>query len=376
MADATRIVEACIAGDESGVVKLTLAMECLEEALAVRPDLRSKVEHMVIERLEDPQPERARLAAETRLALRLHRLARIDDDHYADQDFISCAEYQLFVDDRRAAGDYRQPDHWSETHFPPGSAQQPVLGVRPSDAEEFCRWLSECQGSEWSFQIPDRILDDPPFGHAGYWANTRGGVMLYGRSTAPLTIPAATLQSRLSEDRKAITAYSQALANGVVHDRPLARFLQLALDRARYLPPSLVLDREIISALDRDFAGTIASTLELPRNVDLDLARALDRDLDLVPDIGRYQARAITRCLLLGEILLSEKGSYDYQLKWYTRLLPRLRKTSSSLGIDDLLRMYYLLVIVEERIQGKLSAFEGIRIMKTRKAVDKDKSAS
>jgi hypothetical protein len=184
------------------------------------------------------------------------------------------------------------------------------------------------------------------------------------------------LQSRLSEDRKAITAYSQALANGVVHDRPLARFLQLALDRARYLPPSLVLDREIISALDRDFAGTIASTLELPRNVDLDLARALDRDLDLVPDIGRYQARAITRCLLLGEILLSEKGSYDYQLKWYTRLLPRLRKTSSSLGIDDLLRMYYLLVIVEERIQGKLSAFEGIRIMKTRKAVDKDKSAS
>src|SRR5258708_9521176 len=130
LGDATRIVEACIA--ESGVVTLTLAVECLEEALAVRPELRSKVESLVIAGLEDPSPERARLAADTKLALRLRRLTRVDDDRYIDNDLVSCAEYQLFIDERRAAGNYHQPDYWRGTHFPAGSARQPVLGIRPS----------------------------------------------------------------------------------------------------------------------------------------------------------------------------------------------------------------------------------------------------
>ncbi|HUE00928.1 MAG TPA: NACHT domain-containing protein, partial [Bryobacteraceae bacterium] len=157
LADATRIVEACIAG-ESSVAKLTLAAECLEEARAVRPDLRSKIELLVIDGLEDIDPDRARLAAELRLALRLRRLMRIDDDRYVDNDLITCAEYQLFVDDRRAGGDYRQPDHWAGTHFAAGSARTPALGVRPSDAAEFCRWLSERQRGEWIYQLPEKDL--------------------------------------------------------------------------------------------------------------------------------------------------------------------------------------------------------------------------
>ncbi len=87
--------------------------------------------------------ERFRLAANVLLKRRLNNLVRIDNNLEIDLNYITCAEYQLFIDDMRQAGKNRQPDHWISERFLPGNARKPITGVRSSDAQEFCHWLTQ-----------------------------------------------------------------------------------------------------------------------------------------------------------------------------------------------------------------------------------------
>ena len=103
--DATPVIEACLAGDGTEFATLALAVECLEEAGSVQPDLRARVETLVSEQVEADDPELRRLAAGTLLTLRLRRMVRVDDDRYIDNTLISHAEYQLFLDEQRAQGE-------------------------------------------------------------------------------------------------------------------------------------------------------------------------------------------------------------------------------------------------------------------------------
>jgi hypothetical protein len=390
LADATRIVEACISDSESGVVKLTLAVECLEEALAVRPDLRTRVESIVIASLEDSDPERARLAAETKLALRLRRLSRIDDDHYADRDLISCAEYQLFIDDRQASVDFRQPDHWKEMHFPAGMAREPVLGMRPSDAEAFCHWLSDRQGGEWTYQIPDRDLDGATYANAGYWATTRAGSTLYGTPGLVLPLTLAMLRARLNDDRKTIevalhntkainsktflsleSAFKlHRLYDPLYNNLDIGLMLKTFSGRDYLYDPNL--NRTIIfdGVLNFDrLSGDLISLRDFTLNFRLStlvesLNLSLDRDLASV----NRAARTITRLLILDEIALLNYQSPKW--RWFAPLLRRRkRRLDERAQMSDFLRLYLSLATLEERIEGKLLAFEGIRITKVRKAV-------
>jgi hypothetical protein len=66
-----------------------------------------------------------------------------------DSELISCAEYQLFLDE---AGKNFQPEHWPDSVFPKGTANQPVLGVRGYQANKFCEWLSQRTGEH--FRLP------------------------------------------------------------------------------------------------------------------------------------------------------------------------------------------------------------------------------
>ncbi|HET6841418.1 MAG TPA: NACHT domain-containing protein [Candidatus Angelobacter sp.] len=407
-ADATPIVEACLATGESEVVKLTLAVECLEEALAVKPELRNKVESMVIAGLQDTQPERARLAAETRLALRLRRLTRLDDDHYIDHELISCAEYQLFIDERRAAGDYRQPDYWSGTHFAAGSARQPVLGVRPSDAIEFCRWLSDREAGEWTYQIPDRNCDDSIHENAGYWGNVSGQQKVYGLVARKDLLLSDMLKQRLLKDRQLILQKSDEGHTSIFdldHTHVLASYLDFDLDidraldlgraidctldlnralahtlvRARAFAFALDLDRAIARDITRARKLVVALARTLDRDIDRGLARDLSRNLDLAsgsahdivrPRSGIYTLnyyRAMCRYLLSADIWMWHVG-LTIGIKWYTRLMQRKKASQNELTLYGLVDLYIALAILEERIEGKLPVLEGIRIMKVRKA--------
>lgn len=91
--------------------------------------------------------ERFTLAANVLLSRRLQKLLRIDENVEIDMSYITCAEYQLFIDEKLKADEYRQPDHWKSYRFPPGDAQKPITGVRSSDAKEFCEWLTQQQSA-------------------------------------------------------------------------------------------------------------------------------------------------------------------------------------------------------------------------------------
>ena len=65
---------------------------------------------------------------------------RIDETTYIDDTLVTCAEYQLFIDEMREQHKYFFPDHWILPRFSDGRGMYPILGVRFSDACEFCKW--------------------------------------------------------------------------------------------------------------------------------------------------------------------------------------------------------------------------------------------
>lgn len=79
---------------------------------------------------------------------------RIDENTYIDDTLVTCAEYQLFIDEMREQGKYYQPDHWISHQFPKGQAREPILGVRHSDAVTFCEWLTKRSEENWNYRIP------------------------------------------------------------------------------------------------------------------------------------------------------------------------------------------------------------------------------
>jgi hypothetical protein len=149
--DATPLVRACL--EDDAVPALALAADFLEEARQLLPEVRHAADQRLIADLESDDPARRRLAAEVKLARRLRNLHRIDDRREIDLDFITCAEYQLFLDDMREQGVHLQPDHWNSFKFAPGDALKPVTGVRMGDALWFCDWLTKRSDSN-----PYRLL--------------------------------------------------------------------------------------------------------------------------------------------------------------------------------------------------------------------------
>jgi hypothetical protein len=168
--DATGIANACLAS--GSVPALTLAFECAVEARKIDAAVRAEINARLIEGLESDDQELRRIAAEVRLARRLKSLQRIDDKREIDLTYITCAEYQLFLDDMSVRGEWRQPDHWTDFTFTKGQAHEPVCGVRHEDAEEFCKWLTERQGGKASFRLPSASEArkwDPDNTHIAVW---------------------------------------------------------------------------------------------------------------------------------------------------------------------------------------------------------------
>jgi hypothetical protein len=151
---ADEVIAACLADEEPSVAKLSLALECAEESENVSEALRRKLDVVRGSWINDQDPERRRLAAEVELALRLRRMVRQREDLYLTPSLLTNAEYQLFLDERAPVGQFRYPDHWTTRASSVQQGRDPVYGVRSSDAEEFCNWLTEREQGTWKYIIP------------------------------------------------------------------------------------------------------------------------------------------------------------------------------------------------------------------------------
>jgi NACHT domain len=157
--DATAIVSTAVKlattnhSNQSFVFKL--AYDCLEEGMKVDPQVRTNAENLLDHHLESSDPRLRRYVAEMRLYKRFESLISIDANRSIDGSTISCAEYQLFIDERLVIGHYHQPYHWNNTSFPKNSGNQTITGISAVDALHFCDWLTEYYAIDgFQFRLP------------------------------------------------------------------------------------------------------------------------------------------------------------------------------------------------------------------------------
>ncbi|MCB9078101.1 MAG: NACHT domain-containing protein [Anaerolineaceae bacterium] len=419
------VLEACLTGGEPLAPVLRLALDFLAEAQDVSQPIRARVEASLEQALENDNSERRRQAAAMLLARRTHTMQPSGDGALATASPITQAEYQLFLEDRRAEGHYHQPDHWLNLRFPAGQGQLPVTGVRPSDAVAFCEWLTRREGSFWRYRLPRAGEIEVDFAEEeaiDFWVTTADDSLVLASQTASQTnstldhwlnqtlIRALDLDRDLDMSRDIL----RALANdaNLAQALGVARALELhnALDFARALTHdydlarNLVLVRALALAHHRarDLAGSLDQILSRRLEDTYVVTQELDlfRLFDLDNDLTRARALALTRNPnRILDPAISLKTTWPqvaHFLHWYIRfvalviaaelmtpLLPEqleswlvdIAPTPSNKDrvlqelrrlINGYLELYVEFVVLEERMQGNLPAFEGIRLVRER----------
>ena len=94
--DASNLITTALS--ENTVAALKLALDCQEEGLIIKPEVRQQLTEKLDKGLESSEPEVFKLAVEVKLAKRLSGLLRIDEERAIDTSYITSAEYQLFFE--------------------------------------------------------------------------------------------------------------------------------------------------------------------------------------------------------------------------------------------------------------------------------------
>ncbi|NET55997.1 MAG: SUMF1/EgtB/PvdO family nonheme iron enzyme [Symploca sp. SIO2E6] len=356
---------------------------------------------------------RFQLAANVLLSRRLNNLVRIEENVEIDLSYITCAEYQLFIDEKRQVGENRQPAHWPDYRFPSGNAREPITGVRASDAQEFCEWLTQHSVLGFRYRLPTltEAEENPATEQQiGCWCNDAGKQVIAG-------IEATQLQD-----------WHNNLAKVTILNRDLYQDLHRDFDRDLYQDLHRELHRELhrvlYRVLDRDFNRVLHRVLhqnlnqvlnrdlnrnfyrDLNRNFYRDLNRVLNRDLyrdihrdlygDLYGDLDedfygdlkrdlyqvlyqRIEANKASDFLILYFplvffIVIYQMLSMAYQAKSQDgEALEQInvsRQESEAISrkyqekIDDIYPLYLYLVLQDERQAGRIPVWESIRIVR------------
>ena len=193
---------------------------------------------------------------------------KINGDLEIDDSYITCAEYQLFIDEKRRGQLYYQPSHWQEFSFPKGEEQLPIVGVNYKDAKAFCRWLNE-KHPQHTYYLPQ-----------------------------PNFIKQFPIKQKITvfpwlDNGKIEKGFNKALSNKLknITETTIPLPISLDLDSVFDFDHVLVLDNVLTQILDLDLDLACDLNLALTRAFDLardrvlvlDRVLPLDRALDLAP---------------------------------------------------------------------------------------------
>lgn len=261
--NATPIVNASLS--KGTLQALMLAADCLEESRELDSDVRRATLDILIANLESSDIGHSNLAAKVQLSRRLKSLQRIDDRRAIDLKYLSCAEYQLFIDEMKLKSEIYQPDHWAQARFRRGQALEPITGIRAQDAAAFCQWLTEQQGGNIIYRLPhpDEInYSDEQGTTLATWCYSKEAFILKG------------LSLRVEQDLK--------LRLDILSTNNLPAPLSLASNQQPYIPNDLNLALTCIFDPDKE----INFNFEIGEEADL----ALNRDLSVTSKIIRKTA--------------------------------------------------------------------------------------
>lgn len=281
----------------------------------------------------------------------------IGENIYLSDNLVTCAEYQVFVTAMRGQGKYYQPDHWSSYQFLVGEADEPVLGMRPSDAVAYCTWLTGGEKNGWKYRLPtkresDRFpIETSTKKTLGYWVSGGDERMQFSWSgpipkNARGIKPFRAFTTSIESLRASITEQERA------RNRALDLFRIFDIDQSLNRP----LDFDHDLALARLQAREHASALQLDHDpaLAMDVDQAIDRDLDRTLDLTRALDRSGKRSKAIGH-------AREHALR---QALAPDRPIDRTIMID--LFIYIDLFTLQERIAGRSPAFEGIRILRVK----------
>ena len=320
------------------------------------------------------------LAATVKLSRRLDALLRLDEKTEIDRSYISCAEYQLFIDQMRARREEHQPDHWPSDRFPPGDAKEPIAGVRASDAVAFCQWLTQEHATPgFRYRLPTEAeANAHPVveTQVGCWCHLGENFIVAGIDSKQWQIwqtqLVALLQSTIEDDR----------------NRARTRARTRALDR------TFDLDRTYARHLTGDLSSAFLRAFEHAHHLDhihnFERIRASEGARDLVYDLnhasdlasdGTSQQRRKRNL----KVLRANWWLIWRLWGWLADFHNWVSKNRSNLEIlqlsrqdcNDIIRecsekkkatfqIYTFFVLMDERRAGRMSAWEGIRIVRER----------
>ena len=326
-------------------------------------------------------------------------MQRIDENTYIDDTPVTCAEYQLFIDEMRQQGKYYQPDHWASYQYREGRAREPILGVRHSDAEAFCEWLTRRDNTEWVYRLPNQEevdifpMKSIEISPLGYWLDKKyqlawvGSIPADARVLTFATGRASSINPHLNRDSDLTLAREHAitrnLARVIEHVRKLTRIFTAEIDHGEGFSSAGIIALANNFATDLDHAAEVFAQLAneglvLDRNIHIfslnltcivDDARAIRQDLvnthffDRASTLNHAWDIDKSLAFVLASIIASERvcdrnPSLTFDLKFDATLAQDLK-----LDLDYYLDLYTL----QERIAGRSPAFEGIRLVKERK---------
>jgi hypothetical protein len=150
--DLDPIVSACLASGT--VTALSLAFDCVQLGGGqLDPLLRDQLDELLRSAFALPaHPERRRLIADVLVARHFRHLVRAGDGVRICIRPISKAIYWLYLQDTGGPA----PDNASREDVPPDDADmnEPITGVRGSDAAAFVRWVNVLTGNEPGYRLP------------------------------------------------------------------------------------------------------------------------------------------------------------------------------------------------------------------------------
>lgn len=355
--DASNIIWNCISA--GSYPALTLAAECLTEGSTVNADLRGQIDDLLNNQIESDVPGEWRVAAETLLRLRLGRMVRIDENKSVDNGLITHGEYQLFLDEMREKGKYHQPDHWQGYHFLKGKGLSPVVGVRPSDAIAFCEWLTLRDKEGWHYRLPEQDEAEPTealhSGNVGYWFQDE--VQQYGIVfiNTPSRLSVEQLTTRRTHDIAYLDSYAADFAMVVGSDPFINSHIELALEQVLIYAPDF---EHILVRAQSNYADA-ALNQDLIRILFRALENVLPLDLTRRSYVEKSRGRALKKILRYNHDRV--QNLYDFLARRCIRIL-----LLSLIKYQEAATIYVILSLLEERIEGTLPAWEGIRIIRER----------
>ncbi len=332
--------------------------------------------------LNSDDPAIRKKAAEQRLANRLQKL------HGLDPEFIICAEYQLFLDEKRKEYEYFQPPHWTDISFPKEQAGLPILGIERWGAASFVAWLNEFPHADGHYRLPLSAEIQPgslggPYGAC--WCEDKNYIFtIQGlavqaekellRKIARLAKSDLPPPSSLIRDRALVLAHDLALTLNLNLDPASAFDRTLGRARGRALALDRTFDRAIVRVSDLAFGETGPKIVAALEHKEVDEALHLARPLTNSNNI--YEVR---RTNLLVDLLEAAKASRvleqgrayrhyaahfaQYAYIGYSELEKSERKKNYSEEKQLMADLFWWMQVVTAREEQGFPAWEGIRIV-------------